>query len=165
MKVEIGNVVNTFGIKGELKVIPQTFDERRFSRLDTVYLERGARSVEKTVRSVRYAKGLVYLSLEGIDNPEDAALFKGWNVVIDREDVLPVPEGTYYVFDLIGCECFDVDGRPLGRLTDVLETGSADVYEITSDDGSQILVPAVREFVKSVDTVEKRIVIDPPVVE
>ena len=84
-------------------------------------------------------------------------------IMIDKDQVLPLPKDTYYIFDLIGCVCLDTEGNMLGKLVDVLETGAADVYVIKNDKGVEKLVPAVHEFVKDVNISTKTIIINPPV--
>lgn len=163
MRVEIGNIVNTHGIRGEVKVVPQTFDTARFYKLKKVYIERGEQSRQMAIEAVRRHGNLVFIKFKGVDNPEDAALLKGWDIMIEKDQVLPLPKDTYYIFDLIGCVCLDTDGNMLGDLVDVLETGAADVYVIKNDKGQEKLVPAVHEFVKDVNIGTKTILIDPPV--
>ncbi len=163
MRVEIGNIVNTHGIRGEVKVVPQTFNTARFSKLKQVYVERGERCQRMSIDTVRRSGNLVFIKFQGVDNPEQAALLKGWDITIDREEALPLPADTYYIFDLIGCVCLDTQGNMLGKVTDVLETGAADVYVIKGDNGKEKLVPAVHEFIKDVNIGTKTIIIDPPV--
>ncbi|MBR5137138.1 MAG: 16S rRNA processing protein RimM [Clostridia bacterium] len=163
MRVEIGNIVNTHGIRGEVKVVPQTFDTARFSKLKKVYIERGEQSRQMVIEAVRRHGNLVFIKFKGVENPEDAALLKGWDIMIDKDQVLPLPKDTYYIFDLIGCVCLDTEGNMLGKLVDVLETGAADVYVIKNDKGVEKLVPAVHEFVKDVNISTKTIIINPPV--
>lgn len=163
MRVEIGNIVNTHGIHGEVKVVPQTFNTARFSKLKEVYIERGEQCRRMTIEAVRRAGNLVFIRFRGVENPEQAALLKGWDITIDREEALPLPKDTYYIFDLIGCVCLDTNGDMIGKLVDVLETGAADVYVIKNDKGVEKLVPAVHEFIKDVNISTKTIIIDPPV--
>ena len=97
----------------------------------------------------------VILTIEGYDTPEKANTLRGKYLCVDREHTIKLPKYTYFVADLIGCEVFDTDGICYGKLTDVLETGANDVYEIEK---GKLMVPALKKLISEVDTEQKRIV-------
>ena len=101
-RLEVGQIVNTFGIKGEVKVTPFTDDINRFDDLKKVYVKTRKEDRLYNVENVRYHKNMVLLKLEGIENPEQGELLKNAYLEIDREDAIPLEEGQYFIVDLIG---------------------------------------------------------------
>ena len=149
-RFEIGQIVNTFGIKGEVKVVPFTDDITRFDDLKKVYVRSKKSEQLYKVESVRYHKNMVLLKLEGIDNPEDAEKFKNSYLEIDRKDAVPLEEGTYFIADLIGLEVYTDDGKLLGKVEDIYNTGSKDIYVVEDELGKQVLLPGIDEVIKEV---------------
>lgn len=159
-EVLIGEVLRSHGLKGELKIYPLTHNPERFRKLDEVLLVKGAAHKRFPVRSVRMQKDFVFLSLEGISDAEEAACFQGWEVRIDRSQVIPLAEGWYY-FELEGMEVFE-GAAYLGTLIQVIQTGANDVYLVKGPRG-EICIPALKSVVKKVDVAAKRMeVILPP---
>ena len=103
-RLEIGQIVNTFGIKGEVKVVPFTDDINRFDDLKEVYIKSKKEEKLYQVEGARYHKNMVLLKLKGIENPEDAEKLRNSYLEIDREDAIPLEEGTYFIADLIGLD-------------------------------------------------------------
>ena len=154
---QVGIVAAPHGIKGDVKVFPTTDEPKRFSKLKKVYLTRKGQTKLHTVSNVRYSGKFVVLHLSGIETPEEARLLHNVPLMIDRADAMPLPEGMYYIPDLIGCTVVDEDGHMVGTLTDVLRTGANDVYEVTREDGSTLLVPVSRDCILDTDVEEGRI--------
>jgi 16S rRNA processing protein RimM len=149
---EIGKIVNTVGVKGEIKVFPTTEDMRRFDLLDEITIVGlGGRIETWPIEKVRYHRNLVMLRLIGVDNVDKAAKFRGSTIVISREKALPLGEGEFYVPDLLGLTVVDDQGHKLGVLTDVLVTGANDVYVVKKPDGKEILIPAIKQCILNVD--------------
>jgi len=113
------------------------------------------------VKSVRYAGGAPFLFFSGYDSPEKAKAINGWFIKVPEEEAVPLPEGTYYWFELIGMEVVSEDGEKLGAIVDVFETGSNDVY-VLKQDGKEIYIPATREVIRLVDKKAKRMTIRVP---
>ncbi len=159
MLITIGKARKTHGVKGEIKIEPLTDHPERFSDLRRIYLTspRGESS-ECAVRSVRYMDGTPVLLLQGYDNPEKARELNGWLVQVPEEEAVPLPEGRYYWFELIGMEVLSEAGEKLGRIVDIFETGSNDVYVMKAG-RKEIYLPATREVIKQVDRATKRMVI------
>ena len=157
-RLEVGQIVNTFGIKGEVKVTPFTNDMKRFDDLKKVYVTSRKDSKLYKVESVRYHKNMVLLKLEGINNPEDAEMLKNSYLEIDRKDAIPLEEGTYFIADLIGLEVYSDEGNLLGKVEDIYNTGSNDIYVVKDELGKQILLPGIKEVIKEVKLDEKIIV-------
>lgn len=158
-RLEIGQIVNTFGIKGEVKVVPFTDDISRFDDLKKVYVK--IRKEEKLykVENTRYHKNMVLLKLEGIENPEQAETLKNAILEIDREDAIPLEEGTYFIVDLLGLEVYTDEGKLLGKVEDIYNTGANDIYVVKDELGKQILLPGIDEVIKEIDFDNAKIIV------
>lgn len=153
----VGKIVNTHGVKGELKVMPSTDDPTRFEKLKEIYVER--KKIESyEIESVRYHKGMVLLKLKGVTDMTAAELFKGALLKIDRKDSLPLAEDEYYIADLYGMEVYTCEEeRYLGEIVDVIYTGSNDVYAVRKPDRAKdLLLPAIKQVVKKVDVSQNK---------
>lgn len=149
---EIGKIVNTHGVKGELKVVPLTDDIYRYDELEWVYVRVGGKQKKYDIESVRYHKNNVLLKLKGVDDMSSAELIKGCFVEIPREFAIELPCDSYFISDLIGCNVIvDDSEKNLGSVVDVIETGSNDVYVVRDTNGKQVLLPAIKEVVLDVD--------------
>ena len=158
-RLEVGQIVNTFGIKGEVKVTPFTNDMKRFDDLKKVYVTSRKDSKFYKVESVRYHKNMVLLKLENINNPEDAEMLKNAYLEIDREDAIPLEEGTYFIADLIGLEVYSDEGNLLGKVEDIYNTGSNDIYVVKDELGKQILLPGIKDVIKDVQIENAKIIV------
>ena len=156
---EIGQIVNTNGLKGVLKIKPFTDDITKFERLKTIYIDKASSLLEFKIEKVRYNKNMVMIKLEGIETIEEAKKYRNCFVKIKREQEEPLEDGVYYISDLLKCEVFTEEGVLLGSIVDVFPTGSNDVYVVKNEEGKQILIPAIGEVVVDVDTNRKKIVI------
>ncbi|MBO5955399.1 MAG: 16S rRNA processing protein RimM [Clostridia bacterium] len=155
--IEIGQIVNTHGLRGDLKVMPWCDDPMVFDELAYVVIDGTEYDIEKS----RMQKNMVLLKLEGIDDINVAERYKNKVLTVPREELGELPEGTYYICDLLGCSVETVSGRDLGKICDIIKTGSNDVYVVEDDSKKQVLIPVIDEVVKSVDIDEKKIVIEP----
>ena len=155
---EIGQIVNTNGLKGVLKIKPFTDDITRFNELKTVYISINKKLKEFEIETVRYAKNMVFLKLKGIDTVEEAENYRNLYIQINRENAAELEENSYYIADLIDCEVITDEQVNLGKIVDVFPTGSNDVYVVKDDMGKQVLLPAIKEVIKKVD-VENKIII------
>ena len=151
--LEIGQIVNSYGIKGFLKVVPYTDD------LKTIYIEKNKKLSEMEIEEVKYHKNLVLLKLKGIDDINDTLEFKNCYIKIDRKDAVELPEDTYFIVDLIDMDVTTDEGENLGKIVDVFPTGSNDVYVVKDELGKQVLLPAIGDVIKSVDVKNKKMVV------
>ncbi|NLW02173.1 MAG: 16S rRNA processing protein RimM [Clostridiaceae bacterium] len=157
----IGKIVNTHGVRGELRVIPMTSDISRFDYLLYTWIRVEGKPREYRVSKVRYHKQFVLVKLQGIDNMTDAEALKGCELLVDRQNARPLEEDEYFICDLIGLMVYEGD-KLLGELTEVLETGSNDVYVVTGEDRKEILVPALKSVVTQVDLKNRRMQVKLP---
>lgn len=151
--VAIGEVSAPHGVRGEVRVVPLTDFPERFRRLERVFVRRPrqAEPEERTVERTRFHKGFVIVKFEGVDDRNEAETLRRALLQVAPEDVHPLPEGQYYVFDIVGLHVFDEDGREIGVVKDVLFTGANDVYIVRKSDGSELLLPAVKDVVRRID--------------
>lgn len=155
--LQIGKIVNTHGVRGDVKVIPLTDDPKRFDDLEWVFIEKNSVLEKHYVKDVKYTKGFVLLKLSDIDTVEAAEQLRDCFVLVDRENAVKLPEDTYFICDIIGSAVYDENGDKLGELTNVLKTGSNDVYVVKRDSGKELLLPALKSVVTSVSIENKRI--------
>ena len=157
--IAIGKIAKPVGIRGELKIIPLTDDLNRFSDLRTVMTGATAeRVVERPIVHVRISAQHVVAALDGISSVEEAELLKNDFVFIPEDQKKLPREGQYFIDRIIGCTVEAEDGTVVGILADVLKLPANDVWVVRSDE-KEILIPAVKEFIESVDEARKRIVI------
>ncbi len=159
MEIRIGLIINTHGIKGELKLNALTDDLERFKDLDYVYLEKTGKKHQ--VLGVKYIKDNPILKLEGIDSIDQAELYKNTYLAIDKEQLVDLPDGAYFIFDLIDCKVYDLNDNYIGVVKDVLTYAANDVYLIKTESKKEVMIPAIKEFVKDIDIDNKVIKIDP----
>lgn len=151
-KLEIGKIINTHGLRGEVKAVPWCDAPELFEELEHVYIE-GRRFA---IRTVKYQKANLILSLEGVDSVEEAERYKNKIMLADRSQLDSLTDGArYFITDLIGLEVFWGE-RLLGQVTDVIATGANDVYSIKTPEGRELLIPAISQVVKEID-IERRI--------
>lgn len=156
-KIRIGQIVNTQGLKGEVRVYPLTDYKERFEELGYVYLE-GDTDEKIEIEKIRYKNRLVVLKFKGLDNINDVEKLKDKYVVIEKENMRELPEDTYYISDLIGSEIIDQDDNTIGSLVDVIQNAAQDVYVVESKiNKKKIFIPVVKEFVKEVNLQDKKI--------
>lgn len=163
--VAIGRVLKPHGVRGELRVqiltdFPERFDETPEVRL----VSPEGLVLLKAVESVRFHSGWVLMKLAGIQDPENAGRFRGWLVSVPETELVGLEPDEYWHFELEGLEVRDEAGAVLGRLEEVLQTPGHDLYSVRGASG-EILIPAVAEFVRSVDLEAGVMVVRPPVFE
>ena len=156
---EIGQIVNTSGLKGVLKIKPFTDDIKKFSNLKTIYIKTKNDLVEFKTEQVRYVKNMVMLKLAGIDTVEEAEKYRNLYIKILRDQEEELEEGSYYVVDILGCKVNTDANQELGKIVDVFQTGSNDVYVVKDEQGKQILLPAIKDVIKNVDIKNKIITV------
>ena len=157
--LEIGQIVNTFGIKGMVKVKPFTDNIERFSNLEKIYIKNKSGQTEYKIQEVKYHKNMVLVKFEGIENPEQADLLRNSYLIVDRETEESLEPGRYYIVDMIGLDVFTDDNEYLGKLEDIYNTGSNDIYVVKNELGKQVLLPAIEDVIKSIDMDNKKVIV------
>ena len=149
--LQVGVITQTHGVRGEVKVFPTTDDVNRFKKLKQVILDTGKETMPLEIQSVKFFKQFVILKFKGIDNINDIEKYKRCSLYVTREHAVPLEEDEYFIADMIGMEVCTEDGNIFGTLKDVIETGANDVYVIESAEHGEVLVPAIKECIRSVD--------------
>ena len=160
-KIIIGKLGAVRGLNGELKLIPLTDFEDRFDNLKSVDIDGKTLQVDY-VKSI--GKNLV-IRFNEYTSREAAQKLTGKLMRVDKSEAAPLAEGEYYTFDIIGLEVSDLNGNKLGVITEVLKTGSNDVFAAKNDDGHEILIPALKRVVKKIDINNKILIVDTEVLE
>lgn len=154
--LEIGQIVNTRGLKGEVKIMPWCDDPSVFEELDFILID----NREYGIEYVKYHKNFVILKLDGIDSIDEAEKYKNKTMFVYRDMLGELPEGTYYICDLLGCCVKTVNGEILGEIDDVIKTGSNDVYSVRNDGGKQVLIPVIDDVIREINIDEKYVIIE-----
>lgn len=157
---EIGQITNTHGLKGELKVRTFTQTKKRFEELKSVLINFNNELKKYDIEKVRYQNDIVLLKLKGVDDISDAEKLKGSYIKIPRADAKQNEENEFFIADLIGCEVYDNDF--IGIVTDVFTAGASDVYVIKRKEEKDLLIPAIESVVKKIDIANKRIDVEIP---
>ena len=149
--LQVGVITQTHGVRGEVKVFPTTDDVNRFKKLKQVILDTGKGTMPLEIQSVKFFKQFVILKFKSIDNINDIEKYKRCSLYVTREHAVPLEEDEYFIADMIGMEVCTEDGNIFGTLKDVIETGANDVYVIENEEHGEVLVPAIKECIRSVD--------------
>ena len=154
-KIKIGKIVNTVGLKGEVKVYNYSDSIEIYETIESIYVEDRLTVIE----NVRAQKNMVILKLEGADDRNAAEALRGKELYITEDDLPELPEGQYYVRDLIGMSVTEEDGNLLGHVTDVLQNTAQDIFEVESENGKKLLIPKVDQFVLYIDAEKREITV------
>ncbi len=157
--MEIGQIVNTYGIKGYLKIVPYTDDITRFEKLESIYIEVKKELKDFIIEDVKYSKNLVLLKLKGIDDINSAEIYKNCYIKIPRSQAVKLPENSYFIVDLIGLNVYTDNDEELGNIIDVFSTGANDIYVVKNELGKQVLLPAISDVIKKVDIQNKKMIV------
>ena len=161
-KISVGYVSAAHGVKGEVRIAPLTDFPERFNHMEVLNLYlHGALARKLSVSRVRRHESKGELIIESdVSDRNEAERLVGASVLIDPEDRVPLPEGSFWVDDLIGLLVVDKEGKALGVVEDLLSTGEKEVYEIRGEDGKLHYIPAVEDFVKEIDLVSGTISVE-----
>ncbi len=158
-RFQVGVISSTHGIRGEVKVFPTTDNVKRFKKGITLILDKGKEERQLIVEGVKFFKQFVILKFEGIDNINDIEKYKSKSLYVTRENAIKLKKNEYFIADLIGVQVWEDNGDFLGELKDVIETGANDVYVIKQENGKDILLPAIKECILSVEIEEKKMTV------
>lgn len=155
--LRVGVISSTHGVRGEVKVYPTTDDIKRFDYLKETVLDTGKEYITLHVTGVKYFKNMVILRFKEFDNVDQVVPYKGMDLLVTRENAIPLEEGQQFIADLIGCDVITDQGENLGKLTDVLKTGANDVYVVKMESGREVLLPVIKQCILEKD-IENKIV-------
>ncbi len=153
----VGKIGRTTGLKGSLTIVPLTSFPERFAGMKKFFLTMEKKTpIELDVDKVEYHGKLITVSFKGIDREEKARALTGYRITVHKNDRVKLPADHYYIEDLIECEVFDVGGKMIGKMKNVMEMSSNDIY-VVDHRGKEVLIPAISEFIKDIDIENRRI--------
>jgi len=158
--IVIGKVVSTQGNKGEVNVLPLTDSIDRFKNLANVFLRNNHSQTILNIEKIRIKKDTVILKLKDIENIEEAKMIVGSFLEVERKNAIKLPKDTYFIFEIIGLEVYTENNIFLGKVENVISTGSNDIYIVKGENKKELFIPAIREVVKNIDLEKKRITIN-----
>ena len=153
-RFQVGVITSTHGVRGEVKVYPTTDDPKRFKRLKEVILDTGKEELILEIEGVKFFKQFVILKFKGFDNINDIEKYRQKSLYVTRANAVRLKKDEYFIADLIDLKVIDEDEKEIGVLKNVMETGANDVYEITMNDGRELLLPAIKQCVLDVNVEE-----------
>lgn len=157
----IGKVINTHGIKGEVKVKQITDFVERFAKGAVVYLvDEKEHAVSLEISSVRQQRDVLLIRFTGHDSIEQVESFKGLLLKIKAEQLTPLNEHEFYFHEIIGCTVFDMNGNEIGIVDSILTPGANDVWVVKNQQQKEFLIPYIEEVVKEVDVTNKKVIIE-----
>ena len=153
--LQVGVISSTHGIRGEVKVFPTTDDPNRFKKLKQVILDTGREQKDLEIEGVKFFKQFVILKFKEFNNINDVERFRKCDLMVTRDNALPLKEGQYYLCDVPGAVVINEDTKEeIGKVTDVMETGANNVFVIETKEGKEVLFPVIPDCIKKVDTKE-----------
>ena len=152
---QVGAITQTHGIRGEVKVFPMTDDVSRFKNMKELILDTGKEQIVLEVTSARPQKNLVILKFKGIDNINDVEKYKGCGLFVTKENRVKCKKDEYFIADLIGLRAIDEEGEAFGTISDVIQTGAKDVYVVTTKQGEEVMIPAIKDCILEVSVEEQ----------
>lgn len=159
-KLEVGKIVNTHGLKGEVKIVTWTDSPDVFEDIEYVYAKMKKEEIRLDLVGIKYQKNNIIAKFKQITTIEEAQGFKNCVLTAERNMLGELPEGVYYIADLIGCEVFDVNNRHLGKISDVFNTGANDIYAVSAPQKKDLLIPVLKETVINVDILNKKVTVN-----
>lgn len=156
--VTIGTIVAPHGVRGDVRIIPQTDFPERFMEMETCYIEGNLYHIT----NARYHKKFIILTFAEVKDRNAAELILRKDIEVPREELVELPEGQHYIFEMIGLTVVDTEGQVLGTLKEVLQPGANDVYVVEQEGKSDLLLPVIKSVVLDIDMDNKTITVNPP---
>lgn len=157
--LRVGVISSTHGIKGEVKVFPTTDDKTRFNDLTEVFMDTGKELIKMEIQQVKFFKNMVILKFKGYDNINEIEPYKGKDLLIPRDQAVPLGPNENFISDLIGLKVVTDEGADFGTLVDIMVTGANDVYVVKTADGKEVLLPAIPACILDVNLEAEKIVV------
>lgn len=156
----IGKIINTHGIKGEVKVFPLTTSIDRFDHLKTAYI--GEKKLKVELEKVKYHKNLAILKFKEYNDINEILSLKDNFIYVDEEGIVVLPENHFFIYDLLESQVFDLESNLIGTIVDVIQGPSNDVYVVKSiGKDKDYLIPAVKQFIINVNVADKKVIVNP----
>ncbi|MCK4460163.1 MAG: 16S rRNA processing protein RimM [candidate division Zixibacteria bacterium] len=159
--VIVGKLGRPRGLHGEIHVTPETDYPERFDGMDEIHVSTRDGWEILRIASTTMVGGRPVIKFENVDSPEEAARLTNRGLAVPKDQLVTLPEGEHFIFDLIGCEVVEQQsGERIGEVVNVEQYPANDVYVVRTTSESSLMVPAVSEFVKTIDIAAKRIIVD-----
>ena len=158
-QLRVGVITSPHGVKGEVNVYPTTDDIKRFLKLKKCYIKTKKEPLAVEIDSVKFFKGMAILHFKDMDDRNEMEKLRSCDIMIDREDAVPLEEGEYFICDIIGFKVVTDEGLELGILEDVLQTAANDVYSVRTADGRELLIPSIKDCILERNFDEQRILV------
>lgn len=157
--LEVGKIVNTHGLRGEVKIITWTDYPEVFEDIDYIYVKKKNDYERLDINGIKYQKGNIIVKFRQLQFIDEAEKYKNQVIYCERELLGALPDGVYYIADLIGLKVVTDDGREVGVIADVFNTGSNDIYDIKREGQKNLLLPVIDEVVKNIDIENKQVTV------
>lgn len=157
----VGKIVNTHGIRGEVKVVPITdFVDERFKQGASLMIEKGDQLIPVTIDQARPHKGMQLLKFNEYDNINDVEHFRDCFLSVAEDQQQPLEDGAYYYHQIIGLQVETTDGRPLGKIKEIMAPGANDVWVVQRPHQKDLLLPVIKDVIKKVDLDNQKVIVE-----
>lgn len=156
-RLEAGKIINTHGLRGEVKVSTWTNYPEDFEDIAFVYVKRKTGEERLDIKGIKYQKNNLIVKFQQINSIDEAQTYKNLVLYVDRDQLPPLPDGVYYIVDLIGLKVYDDNNEFIGEIADVFDTGANKVYDVKREGKKNLLLPVIDEVVKKVDLENRRV--------
>ena len=157
--LEVGKIVNTHGLRGEVKVVPWTDYPEVFEDIETVYIKKKSDYERLDIAGIKYQKNNLIIRFAQLKDINEAEKYKNRVLYAERASLGELPEGVYYIADLIGLDVVKEDGEKVGIISDVFNTGSNDIYEVKREGQKNLLLPVIDDVVLNIDVENKKVTV------
>ena len=157
--LEVGKIVNTHGLRGEVKVVPWTDYPEVFEDIETVYIKKKSDFERLDIAGIKYQKNNLIIRFAQLKDINEAEKYKNRVLYAERASLGELPEGVYYIADLIGLDVVKEDGEKVGIISDVFNTGSNDIYEVKREGQKNLLLPVIDDVVLNIDIENKKVTV------
>lgn len=158
-RLEVGKIINTHGLRGEVKVVTWTDYPEVFEEIAYVWVKQRGGEERLDIKNIKYQKNNIIVKFSQINSIEEAEAYKNLILLADREQMPPLPEGMNYIVDLIGLEVVDENGERIGEIADVLNTGANDIYDVKREGKRNLLLPVIDDCVLRIDMENRRVTV------
>lgn len=159
-QLEAGKIINTHGLRGEVKIVTWTDYPEVFEEIEFLYVHKKTGDERLDVKNVKYQKNNIIVKFAQINSIEEAEKYKNMILYVDRDQMPPLPDGMNYIVDLIGLEVYNEEGVKVGVIADVFNTGANDIYDVKREGKKNLLLPVIDDCVKEIDTENGRVIVN-----
>ena len=159
-QLEAGKIINTHGLRGEVKVVTWTDYPEVFEEIEFLYVHKKTGDERLDIKNIKYQKNNIIVKFAQINDIDEAEKYKNMILYVDRDQLPPLPEGMNYIVDLIGLEVYNEENEKIGVIADVFNTGANDIYDVKREGKKNLLLPVIDECVKEVDMENGRVIVN-----